>query len=1191
MNYLVENFISPEVKSQIEAVSKTVSEMADALSKLESVQKGISGGTGGGKKPKTAEFNAAIEAEKRLTKAKNELAVAEQKLYEQVLLKRNETKKHVQALSEELGITNKTTTAKKQKVQATIEETIATQALNRENKLKAIIGSEQISMMDKLTAQIKIQSIELQRLITSGQKGSEEYNQRKANIQSLLAEKKALKNEINGVVVAEKKAIPVKQQKVKATIEETVSMQGRNQVAKLHAILSSQETTALQKLDAQMRLLNLDLQKMVSAGKTQNAEYIQKMATMKRLSNEYDRIAKASGTYAQKSMSAYGATFSLTQVMRELPNFAISSRIGFMALSNNLPMLIENFTRLSQQIDVNTGKMLGFRGALKIFAKSLLSLNTIMIVASTLLILFADDIGKAMDKLFKGKNIVDDFADSTKAVISDLDEQVGRVKSNVEAVYELGAMLQRYQKYGDSAEAIVKKYNETLGLHHGKLTGINDVMNAYEKYAKKYIDWNIAMEASMLRVSEAAKLRANIESSKTKQSEAALATGLKLTPEILSDIDTQLNAYLFRKEGTSAISDTKMQKYLKDLEEDNQMINRFAKEVSIIQNKMFRQTGVKVKLKDVAYIMSQRLSENLSKKRMDTVIESIKALYPEQYVEPETQGGGGGSGATQSAKEQLEKLKMFSDERVQLLKRNNDIERDMQERSFTNEKQSFEDRLSATMEYTANLNRLNEIETAMNIASANQDYDIEVKKVQKIRQENAKKLVNGKITMQEYQKSEAQNIATIERMTENHYIDLAKIVSDGELNVQAIQKQSDEKVLVLKQEHLNDLKEETDYFRNQELRRLNQAEQNAMANMKRYSFEENLVNSLFGVKKDNEIAMFQVQQNYAEARYKENRSALEREIIDTRNKGLDTLDLQKQLSDLEIEEEERKAQALIEIQNRVNDKRSELAKQMQENLIQAAQVAWDKSFERYFNQLDEKSEKFKKIEKEELQTIKDKEKAGVLTKEEADKRKKQSSKYYQSVQEQIDRDREKAERRKFLAEQAFALGQVAIATALGVAQATANSVITAGASLALIPVIVGAGITQAAIIAAQTIPYFAEGGVMEHTGLAVLGDGGKSELALTPQGKFFLTSNQPELHSLEKGTRIYPDASKVDINKVLSMHRGSSVAIKDDKVYNELKQTNRLLKMQKSGNFYGMPLIRQIQQSEYISQRKRGLLN
>lgn len=1109
MNYLVENFISPEVKSQIEAVSKTVSEMADALSKLESVQKGISGGAGGGTKPKTAKFKAATEAEKRLTKAKNELAIAEQKLYEQVLLKRSETKKQVQALSEELGITNKTTTAKKQKVQATIEE--------------------------------------------------------------------------------------------------TVSMQSRNQVAKLHAILSSQETTALQKLDAQMRLLNLDLQKMVSAGNTQNAEYIQKMATMKRLSNEYDKTAKASGTYAQKSMSAYGATFSLTQVMRELPNFAISSRIGFMALSNNLPMLTEDFTRLSQQIDVNTGKMLGFSGALKVFAKSLLSLNTIMIVASTLLILFGDDIGKFISKLFNASKEVYDFNDAVSSMVKVLDENSGIIKENREQVLLLGVMIERFKKEGDSADAIIKKYNETLGKHHGVLEDINSVMDAYAKYAEKYIDWSIRMEAATMNITIAAEARNKALGSEirigqikgTKDYESLTSGGDEATiaGKIEASSQSIIQRYIEENRATMPM-DKIYEDLLKTISEEGK-----AKDITIIDDAGGREGAISGLIKDLERFYGAKEDKDLinnlvleyqklylSEMMYKEALDKATILLPEQYVEPETRGDGG-SGATQSAKEQLEKLKMFSDERVQLLKRNSDIERDMQERSFTNEKQSFEDRLSATTEYIANLYRINKIETDMSIASANQDYDIEVEKVQKIRQENAKKLVNGKITIKEYQKSEAQNIDTIERMTENHYVDLAKIVSDGELNVQAIQKQSDEKVLVLKQEHLNDLKEETDYFRNQELRRLNQAEQNAMANMKRYSFEENLVNSLFGVKKDNEIAMFQVQQNYAEARYQENRSALEREIIDTRNKGLDTLDLQKQLSDLEIEEEERKAQALIEIQNRVNDKRSELTKQMQENLIQAAQVAWDKSFERYFNQLDEKSEKFKKIEEEELRTIEDKEKAGVLTKEEADKRKEQSSKYYQSVQEQIDRDREKAERRKFLAEQAFALGKVAIATALGVAQATANSVITAGASLALIPFIIGAGITQGAIIAAQTIPYFAEGGVMEHTGLAVLGDGGKSELALTPQGKFFLTSNQPELHSLEKGTRIYPDASKVDINKVLSMHRGSSVTIKDDKVYNELKQTNRLLKTQKSGNFYGMPLIRQIQQGEYISQRKRGLLN
>ena len=56
-------------------------------------------------------------------------------------------------------------------------------------------------------------------------------------------------------------------------------------------------------------------------------------------------------------------------------------------------------------------------------------------------------------------------------------------------------------------------------------------MKAYEKYAKKYIDWNIAMEASMLRVSEAAKLRADIESARTKTLSVAGKTNINLSGE------------------------------------------------------------------------------------------------------------------------------------------------------------------------------------------------------------------------------------------------------------------------------------------------------------------------------------------------------------------------------------------------------------------------------------------------------------------------------------------------------------------------------------------------------------------------------------------------------------------------------------------------------------------------------------
>ena len=58
-------------------------------------------------------------------------------------------------------------------------------------------------------------------------------------------------------------------------------------------------------------------------------------------------MAKASGSNMVKTQSMYGATFQLTQVMRELPNFAIDARIGFMALSNNLPMLTDSSKGLS----------------------------------------------------------------------------------------------------------------------------------------------------------------------------------------------------------------------------------------------------------------------------------------------------------------------------------------------------------------------------------------------------------------------------------------------------------------------------------------------------------------------------------------------------------------------------------------------------------------------------------------------------------------------------------------------------------------------------------------------------------------------------------------------------------------------------------------------------------------------------
>lgn len=134
-------------------------------------------------------------------------------------------------------------------------------------------------------------------------------------------------------------------------------------------------------------------------------------------------------------------------------------------------------------------------------------------------------------------------------------------------------------------------------------------------------------------------------------------------------------------------------------------------------------------------------------------------------------------------------------------------------------------------------------------------------------------------------------------------------------------------------------------------------------------------------------------------------------------------------------------------------------------------------------------------------------------------------------------------------------------------------------------------ITGTALVAAQTIPYFAEGGIMEKSGMAILGDGGKHELAISPSGSFFVSDNKPTMYHLERGTEIKPDINRLDLASVLAI-RQAIPEFKDNAETNGiLRSIEKGIKNQKQGNFYGMPLIKQLQRSEKLSSRRRSLMN
>lgn len=196
---------------------------------------------------------------------------------------------------------------------------------------------------------------------------------------------------------------------------------------------------------------------------------------------------------------------------------------------------------------------------------------------------------------------------------------------------------------------------------------------------------------------------------------------------------------------------------------------------------------------------------------------------------------------------------------------------------------------------------------------------------------------------------------------------------------------------------------------------------------------------------------------------------------------------------------------------------------------------------RYLNEWKEDQTKFVD---EQLQS-------GVLSQKEATAEKEAIDEQYRKKQHEIAVREAKMER-------ASAIAKIWIATAQAIAYAAMASWRDGGIAA---PVLFGiytamltanAGI-QTATILSQPLPEYAEGTDFHQGGLAYVGDGGRSEMLLTPQGRVYKTPNTRTLVNLERGTKVFPNFDKA---MMLLADKGNS----EVKVISENRQQLELLK-------------------------------
>ena len=211
--------------------------------------------------------------------------------------------------------------------------------------------------------------------------------------------------------------------------------------------------------------------------------YAEMAVQINSLNDELKALDAQNGNY-QRNVGNYksamdGLNIATAQIVRELPSAAIGFNTFFLAISNNIPMLIDQISNLRK-----TGASVP--QVMSAIGKSLLSFNSLVTVAITLLTLYGDKIIEWISSLFRGRDAVDSVADAMANLNKAMDfDSLGT------QVAEFQRLAQAYRDVGDNASAkqkFLEDYREELDKTGLAIYDITDADNIFITNSEKVLE-------------------------------------------------------------------------------------------------------------------------------------------------------------------------------------------------------------------------------------------------------------------------------------------------------------------------------------------------------------------------------------------------------------------------------------------------------------------------------------------------------------------------------------------------------------------------------------------------------------------------------------------------------------------------------------------------------------------------------
>lgn len=299
-----------------------------------------------------------------------------------------------------------------------------------DNSIDLVVSKEAFAQLDRLLAEIKAADAAITALNTNAGKNAATpsgADNNSAENAKLIAQMKEYSSTIQTQTAQIKKLEEAKKSYSRAVTQDSVNQTITNQKLRESFKATSDVIDNYERLDAQYKKAIKTAQNLGAAEDKLTNGYTAAAAKAKELGAQLQAIDASVGKYG-RNVGNYasgwnGLANSVNQLTREAPAFANSLNTGFMALSNNIPILADeiNNLRVKNEQLASTGKPT--ESIITTLAKSFFSWQTVLSVGVTLLTLYGSklidmarglgDVEAAMNSIKKSQKDSNDIIENT----------------------------------------------------------------------------------------------------------------------------------------------------------------------------------------------------------------------------------------------------------------------------------------------------------------------------------------------------------------------------------------------------------------------------------------------------------------------------------------------------------------------------------------------------------------------------------------------------------------------------------------------------------------------------------------------------------------------------------------------------------------------------------------------------------